>query len=336
MMHVTLEQPPAGGGEPAGFAATARTDFSGKPALRSLRPICSHERPVEQARAPIRPRTIIRPSTGWRAINFAELLQYRELLWILAARDIKVRYKQTALGVLWAILQPLLTMMVFTVVFGRLAGLDKRIEGDIPYPVYALCALLPWQLFANSLAQAGNSLVGNQNLLRKIYFPRLVMPIASVLSGLVDFAVAFVLLAGMLVAYAASGHAVVLSWALLALPGFVALAFVTALAVGLWLSALNVQYRDVRYVIPFLVQFWMFATPIAYPSSLIRNKSELLYTLYGLNPMVGVVDGFRWALLGKADAPGAMLLVSLATVGLLLGGGLLYFRRMEKSFADVV
>lgn len=285
---------------------------------------------------PSRRKTLIQATPGWRAINFAELWSYRELVWILAARDITVRYKQTLLGAAWAILQPVLTMIVFTVVFGKLAGLDKRIGGDIPYPVYALAALLPWQLFANSLTQAGNSLVGNQNLLKKVYFPRLVMPIASVLSSLVDFAIAFVVLAGLIVAYACMGHAVAPGWPLLTLPGFVLLAFITALAVGLWLSALNVEYRDVRYAMPFLVQFWMFATPIAYPSSLLREKSELLYTLAGLNPMVGVVDGFRWALLGKAEPPGAMLLVSVITVMLLLAGGLFYFRRMERSFADVV
>jgi lipopolysaccharide transport system permease protein len=285
---------------------------------------------------PLRRKTRIEATPGWRAINFAELFEYRELLWILAARDIKVRYKQTALGAAWAILQPLLTMVIFTVVFGKLAGLDKHIDGDIPYPIYSLCALLPWMFFANSLAQAGNSLVGNQNMLKKIYFPRLVMPIASILSTLVDFAVAFVVFVAILVVYSFGGHPIVPSLALLALPGFVLLAFLAALAVGLWLSALNVEYRDVRYVIPFLVQFWMYATPIAYPSSLIRQKSELLYTIYGLNPMVGVVDGFRWALLGRTPAPGAMLLVSIASVTALLIGGLFYFRRMEKSFADLV
>lgn len=281
-------------------------------------------------------KTRIEATPGWRAINFAELFEYRELLWILAARDVKVRYKQTALGASWAILQPLLTMIIFTIVFGRLAGLDKRIDGNIPYPIYSLCALLPWMFFANSLAQAGNSLVGNQNMLKKIYFPRLVMPIASILSTLIDFAVAFVVFVVMLVIYSLCGHPIVPTSALLTLPAFVLLAFLAALAVGLWLSALNVEYRDVRYVIPFLVQFWMYATPIAYPSSLIRQKSELLYTLYGLNPMVGVVDGFRWALLGKTPPPGAMLLVSVVSVAVLLVGGLFYFRRMEKSFADLV
>lgn len=303
--------------------------------------------PLEQAAAaaavaqdaPVRHDTRkirIEPTPGWRAINFAELYQYRELLWILAARDIKVRYKQTALGAAWAILQPLLTMVIFTVVFGKLAGLDKHIDGNIPYPIYSLCALLPWMFFANSLAQAGNSLVGNQNMLKKIYFPRLVMPIAAVLSTLVDFAVAFLVFVAMIILYAVFGHPIAPTLALLALPGFVVLAFLAALAVGLWLSALNVEYRDVRYVIPFLVQFWMYATPIAYPSSLVRHKSEFLYTIYGLNPMVGVVDGFRWALLGKAEAPGAMLIVSIMSVLLMLTGGLFYFRRMEKSFADIV
>lgn len=281
-------------------------------------------------------KTRIEATPGWRAVNFKELYQYRELLWILAARDIKVRYKQTALGAAWAILQPLLTMVIFTVVFGRLAGLDKHIEGNIPYPIYSLCALLPWMFFANSLTQAGNSLVSNQNMLKKIYFPRLVMPIASIMSSLVDLAVAFLVFAAMLVVYSVHGQPIIPTLALLTLPGFVLLAFLAALAVGLWLSALNVEYRDVRYVIPFLVQFWMYATPIAYPSSLIREKSEILYTIYGLNPMVGVVDGFRWALLGTGNPPGFMLLVSILSTVVLLVAGLFYFRRMEKSFADLV
>ena len=236
-----------------------------------------------------------------------------------------MRYKQTALGAAWAILQPLLTMIVFTVFFGRLA----KIPSDgVPYPLFAYTALLPWQLFAFALAESANSLVGNQNLIKKVYFPRLVMPIASVLTGLVDFAIAFVVLLGLMAYYGIHP-----TWAIATLPLFVLLAVATALAVGLWLGALNVQFRDVRYTIPFLTQLWLFATPVAYSSSLVPEKWR---TLYGLNPMAGVVEGFRWALLGKSGGPGAMLIFSAVAVAVLLFGGLAYFRRMEKSFADLV
>jgi lipopolysaccharide transport system permease protein len=278
----------------------------------------------------------IHPRSGWQPIDLGELWRYRELLWILALRDVKVRYKQTVLGAAWAIIQPVLTMIVFSIFFGNLAGLSSRIEGGIPYPLYTFCALLPWQLFSSSLTSAGSSLVGNQSLISKVYFPRLVIPLASIFGSLVDFLVAFVVLVGLIFAYGAMGYAVAPSWAILTLPLFVALAFLTALAVGLWLSALNVEYRDVRYVIPFIVQFWMFITPIAYPSSLVRDRSVALYRLYGLNPMVGVVDGFRWAILGNAPAPGGALVVSIAAMVVLLIGGLYYFRRMERTFADLV
>ena len=255
---------------------------------------------------------------------------------MLALRDIKVRYKQTVLGAAWAIIQPVFTMIVFSVVFGWLGGLSGRVEGGIPYPVFTLCALLPWQLFANSLTGAGGSLISNQSLISKVYFPRLVIPLASILSSLVDFFVAFGVLVAMMIGYALRGAPLSPSWAIVTLPLFVVLAFMTALAVGLWLAALNVEYRDIRHVIPFLVQFWMFLTPIAYPSSLIRDRSEALYVLYGLNPMVGVVDGFRWALLGRAHPPGAMLAVSAGVTAVLLVGGLYYFRRMERTFADLI
>jgi lipopolysaccharide transport system permease protein len=278
----------------------------------------------------------ILPRSGWQPIDLQELWRYRELLWILALRDVKVRYKQTVLGAAWAVIQPVLTMVVFSIFFGSLAGLGKRIEGGIPYPLYTFCALLPWQLFSSSLTSAGTSLVGNQGLISKVYFPRLVIPLASIFGSLVDFFVAFVVLAGMIAAYVFMGYPVAPSWAILTLPLFVALAFLTALAVGLWLSALNVEYRDVRYLIPFIVQFWMFVTPIAYPSSLVRDRSVALYRLYGLNPMVGVVDGFRWAMLGGAPAPGGALVVSIAVMLALLIGGLYYFRRMERTFADLV
>lgn len=273
----------------------------------------------------ILPTLIIRPSHGWVPLRLRELCEYRELLYFLTWRDIKVRYKQTVLGAAWAIIQPFFTMVVFSIFFGRLA----RIPSDgIPYPVFAYCALLPWQLFAHAMSESGNSLVASQSLITKVYFPRLVIPISAVLGGLVDFAIAFIVLLGMMAYYG-----IVPTVAVLTLPLFLLLAVATALAVGLWLSALNVQYRDVRYTIPFLTQFWLFATPVAYPSSLVPERWR---ALYGLNPLAGVVEGFRWALLGKAEPPGPLLAVSVTVVVLLLIGGLYYFRRMEKSFADIV
>ena len=267
----------------------------------------------------------IEPAKGWTAVGLRELWQYRELLYFLIWRDVKVRYKQTALGAAWAIIQPLFMMLVFSLFFGRLA----RVPSDgIPYPVFSFCALLPWQLFAHALTESSNSLVGNQNLITKVYFPRLVIPMAAVLGGVIDFLIAFAILLLLMLYYG-----IVPGWAILTLPAFLLLGIATALGVGLWLSALNVQYRDVRYTINFLVQFWLFATPVAYPSSLIPEKWRVFY---GLNPMAGVVEGFRWALLGKSEPPGMMLWVSVAVVLLLLLGGLYYFRRMEQEFADVV
>ncbi len=268
---------------------------------------------------------IIEPTRGWLKINFREIWEYRELLYFLVWRDIKVRYKQTALGAAWAVLQPVMTMIVFSVFFGKLA---KVPSDGIPYPIFAYAALLPWQLFAFALSESANSLVGSQNLIQKVYFPRLVIPIAGVLAGLVDFVIAFVVLLGMMAYYGIHP-----TLAILVLPVFIVFAVAAALSVGLWLSALNVQFRDVRYTIPFLTQFWMFATPVAYPSSLVPEKWR---ALYGLNPMAGVVEGFRWALLGKSGSPGPLLWVSIAAVVLLLIGGLAYFRRMEKTFADIV
>ncbi len=275
--------------------------------------------------SPVVPTLVIRPSKGWIPLRLGELWEYRELLFFLIWRDVKVRYKQTALGAAWAILQPFFTMVVFSIFFGHLA----KIPSDgIPYPVFAYCALLPWQLFAHSLTESSNSLVGNQNLITKVYFPRLVIPLASVLGGLVDFAVAFLVLLGIMAFYGIRPTAAVMF-----LPFFLGLALVTALGVGLWLSALNVKYRDVKYTIPFLTQFWLFVTPVAYPASLVPAAWR---TLYGLNPMVGVVEGFRWALLGKEQGPGVLLAISGTVAFLLLIGGLFYFRRMEKTFADVV
>jgi len=267
----------------------------------------------------------IEPPRGWTTLGLRELWEYRELLYFLTWRDIKVRYKQTALGAAWAIIQPLSTMIVFSLFFGRLA----RIPSDgVPYPLFSFAALVPWTFFANGLTQSANSVVLSQNLITKIYFPRLAVPIATVLAGAVDFVLAFVVLVGLMLFY---GTPLTLH-ALWVVP-FSLLALVTALGVGFWLAALNVQYRDVRYAVPFLVQLWLFATPIAYPSSLL---SEPWRTVYGLNPMVGVVEGFRWALLGTATAPGAMVLVSTVAALVVAIGGALYFRRMEQTFADVV
>jgi lipopolysaccharide transport system permease protein len=267
----------------------------------------------------------IRPSAGWRALDLAELWRYRELLCFLALRDIQVRYKQTALGVAWAVLQPLLTMFIFTVIFGVLAGVPSD---GVPYALFVLVGLLPWQLFSYALTQSSQSLVAEQRLITKVYFPRLIVPLASVVSGLADFAVAFVLVLGAMAFYAVTP-----GWNLLAVPALVVFAVATALAVGLWLAALNVQYRDVRYIVPFLTQAWMYATPVAYPSSLIP---EAYRPLFGLNPMAGVVEGFRWALLGTGEAPTALVGVSALTVAALLAGGLYYFRRLERQFADIV
>ena len=269
--------------------------------------------------------TRIRPSKGWRSLQLRELWAYRELLWFLVWRDVKVRYKQTALGAGWAILQPVATMVVFSLFFGRLAGMPSD---GLPYPIFSFAALVPWTFFSQGLAQSANSLVGSQNLITKVYFPRLAIPIASVLAGLVDFALAFLVLLAMMPFYG-----IVPGPQILALPALLLLALVTALGAGLWLSALNVQFRDVRYILPFLTQIWLFVTPIAYPSSLL---GEPWRTVYGINPMAGVVEGFRWALLGTAEPPGTLLAASVAAALALLVSGAFYFRRMEKTFADIV
>ena len=271
------------------------------------------------------PELVIRPSRGWVSLNLGDLWRYRELVFFLTWRDISVRYKQTVLGAAWAILQPFFTMVVFSVFFGMLA---KVPSDGLPYPVWNFCALIPWQLFAYSLAESGNSLVANQNLITKVYFPRVVIPIAATLGGLLDFAIAFVVLIVMMLFY----HLTPTS-AIWTLPFFILLAIITSLGAGLWLSALNVEYRDVRYTIGFLIQFWMFLTPIAYPSSIVPAQFRLLY---GLNPMAGVVEGFRWALLGNGQAPGLMTAVSAVIAIALFFSGLAYFRRMERSFADKV
>jgi lipopolysaccharide transport system permease protein len=273
-------------------------------------------------------KTILEPSAGWRALELRELWQYRGLLWFLALRDIQVRYKQTVFGAAWAIIQPLFTMLVFSVFFGYLGGMGRRIEGGIPYPVYTYCALLPWQIFAYALTQASTSVVASRGLITKVYFPRLIVPMAPLLCALLDFAVAFLVLLGMMIWYG-----ILPGWSVLALPLFLLLALATSLAVSLWLSALNALYRDVQYTLAFLTQFWLFATPVAYPSSIVPEQWRWLL---GLNPMAGVVEGFRWSLLGTTEPPGTMLLVSATSVTVLLVGGLFFYRRMEKAFADLV
>ncbi|HEY7910848.1 MAG TPA: ABC transporter permease [Blastocatellia bacterium] len=271
------------------------------------------------------PIIYIKPSKGWVSLKLAELWKYRELLYFLIWRDIKVRYKQTALGAAWAVIQPFLTMVVFSLFFGKLA---KVPSDGIPYPVFSFAALVPWTFFSNGLIQSANSLVGSANLIKKIYFPRLSIPIATVLSGIVDFLLAFMVLLGMMLFYGITP-----TLKIFYLPLFLLLALITALGVGLWLSAINVQFRDVRYVLPFLTQFWLFATPIAYSSSLL---SEPWRTIYGINPMVGVVEGFRWALLNTNTAPGPTIAISSLTALIILITGAFYFRRMERTFADVV
>jgi lipopolysaccharide transport system permease protein len=268
---------------------------------------------------------VVKPSSGWRALNLADLWRYRELVYFLAARDVQVKYKQTALGAAWALLQPLLAMAVFTLFLGTLA----RVPSDgLPYPLFAFLGLLPWTYFANATTTASTSLVTNSALIAKVYFPRLVVPLASVLSGLLDFAIGLVLLLLLVFVFG-----VELRPSLLWVPVLVVLTALTALSVSLWLSALDVHYRDVRSAIPFSIQVWMFATPVVYPASLIPEHFRVLY---GLNPMAGIVEGFRWAVAGSGDPPGAMLGVSVLATSVVLITGLFYFRRTERTFADVV
>lgn len=267
----------------------------------------------------------IEPPSGLFELRLREVWAYRELLYFFVWRDVKIRYKQTAIGVLWVVLQPVLNMLVFTLIFGRLAKLPSD---GLPYPVFYFAALVPWTYFAYALQMTTNVVVENQRLITKVYFPRLILPISSAVSGLVDFAIGFVVLVIFALAYR-----ILPTLAALWLPVFLLLALVTALGVGLWLSALNALYRDVRYVIPFLVSFWMFASPVAYPSSLVPARWRWLY---GLNPMAGVIDGFRWAITGRGSAPSLLLLASSFAVALVLLGGLVFFNRMETTVADRV
>ena len=265
---------------------------------------------------------------GWAQLGFRELWKYRELLYFLTWRDILVRYKQAVIGVAWAVLQPVLTMVVFTVVFNRALGIQSP-AADVPYAVFSFTGLLPWNFFAGALSRSGMSLVGNAGLLTKVYFPRLVIPISAVLAGLVDLGIAFLVLIGLMAAYQIAP-----TWHIVFLPFFILLGFATALSVSLWLSALNVLYRDVQYVIPFLVQLWMFVSPVIYPISAI--PAGPLRVAFALNPMTSVIGGFRWALLGQQFPPGGYVWISSTVVLVLLVSGLYYFKRMERTFADVV
>jgi lipopolysaccharide transport system permease protein len=267
----------------------------------------------------------IEPPRGWVALKLPELWEYRELLYFLVWRDLKVRYKQTIIGVGWVVIQPLVTMVIFTLIFGHFA----RIPSDgLPYPIFAYCALLPWNYFAMALNRCIVSVVGEAHLISKVYFPRLILPLAGTVSGIVDFSISFLLLGGMMAWYR-----ITVTWRILAVPPFLLFALFTAFAVGLWLSALNVRYRDVGYTVPFLIQIWMFLSPVVYPVSMIPERYRLLYSL---NPMVGVIEGFRWALLGKASPDFSVMAVSAVVVAMLLAGGLVFFKNMERTFADIV
>ena len=270
------------------------------------------------------PSLRIEPSRGWVALNLSELWAYRELLYFLTWRDVKVKYKQTIIGAGWAILQPLTTMVVFTLVFKKIADISS--EG-IPYPIFAYTALLPWNLFATALNRSTVSLVSQVGLISKVYFPRLIIPLSAAFSGIIDFAIAFVILVGMMFWYGITPR-----WAILSLPLFITIALVAALSVGLWLAALNVRYRDVGHTVPFLIQIWMFASPVAYPVGLIPEKWRLVYSFY---PLAGVIEGFRWALLGKESTDFRVIAVSTMVVFALLFGGLIYFKRTERTFADL-
>jgi lipopolysaccharide transport system permease protein len=275
------------------------------------------------------PTLVIQPSHGWAKLGLRELWRYRELLFFLTWRDVLIRYKQAVLGVAWAVLNPVLTMIVFTVVFNKLLGVPSG-SPDLPYPVFLYAGLLPWQLFAGALGRSGTSLVGNAALITKVYFPRLVIPSSGVLATLPDFLISCVVLAILMAVYGVAP-----TWQVVFLPLFVLLALVTALGVSLWLSALNVLYRDVQYIIPFMVQLWMFVSPVFYPITKIDTYPEWAQVIYNLNPMTVVIGGFRWALLGQRP-PNDLFWLSAVMVVVVFVGGLYYFRRMERVFADVV
>ncbi len=271
------------------------------------------------------PQRVIQPTKGWAALELTDVWDYRELLYFFTWRDIKVRYKQTVLGAAWAIIQPLATMVVFSVFFGKLAGIPSD---GVPYPIFSFTALVPWNFFAAGLQQSAACLIGHSNLVKKVYFPRMVLPISKIISGAVDFAIAFVVL---IIMAAAFGILPSLTW--VALPALIVLIGITSLGAGLWLSALNVQFRDIRYILPFLIQLWMFATPIAYPASLVPDKWRMAYAL---NPMVSVIEGFRWVILGTGTMSWNEIAISTIAALILLVSGAFYFRRTEKAFADVL
>ena len=273
----------------------------------------------------VSPTVVIRPQKGLFRPGWGDIWEYRELLLFLAWRDVKVRYKQTAIGVGWAVLQPLMSMIIFSIIFGNFANIPSD---DLPYPIFAYAAILPWTYFSQAVGRSGASLVTSANLITKVYFPRLIVPISAALAPLVDFAMAFIIMLGLMAWYGISP-----TWGVVALPLFMLLAMLTSLAVSLWLSALNVRYRDVQYAIPFMVQFWMWASPIVYPVDLVPERWRLLYSL---NPMTGVIEGFRWALLGKASPDLGAMAISVGAVIVLLFGAVVFFRRMERTFADVV
>lgn len=279
------------------------------------------------------PYVHIKPSRGWVSLRLEDLWRYRELLYFFVWRDIKIRYKQTIFGASWAVIQPLFTMVIFSLFFGKLAQVPSD---GIPYPIFSYTALVPWMFFANGVTLASNSLVSNADMIRKIYFPRMTLPIAGVLSGLVDFTIAFIVLIGMIIGFnlvPSLDFNSELTLKVIWLPFLMIIALITTLGVSLWFSAMNAQFRDVRFVVPFIIQAWLFLTPIAYPSSLLPQPWR---TLYGINPMAGVVEGFRWALLGTDTAPGPMLLVSIVAAIAILVGGAYYFRRMETRLADIL
>ena len=287
-----------------------------------------------KAKNTIPPPLILRPTRGLASLNLRDLWIYRELIYFMTWRDLKVRYKQTVLGATWVVLQPLLQTVIFTLLFHRAAGFAA--DNGAPYPIFSFAALLPWNMFAHALSTAGLSLVNNRNMLTKVYFPRLIIPLSPILASLVDFLIAFGVLIGMMLYYhfdPSASYNIRLSSALLTLPLFLLLALITSLGVSLWLSALNVLYRDVGHVIPFLMQIWFFITPIVYSSRAVSAKWQIVYAL---NPMVGVVNGFRWALIGTNTAPGPMLAASVGVALLILVGGLFYFRNMERTFADEI
>jgi lipopolysaccharide transport system permease protein len=271
------------------------------------------------------PTRIVRPSTGWAPLDILQLWRHRELVFFLAWRDVQLRYRQTLLGVGWAVLQPVLATVVFAVFFGRLGGLPSD---GLPYGLFALAGLIPWQMFSYVLLQSGNSLIENQNILRKVYFPRIIVPAASIGAGILDFTVSFAVLL-----LAMGWYRVGISWRLLALPPLIVLALVTALGVGLWMATLNVRFRDVRHTLPFVSQLWFFVTPVVYPVSMVPDRYR---DLMGLNPMAGVVEGFRWALLGAGQVSAGLLAISTMVAGAMLVSGIVYFRRMERGFADVL